>query len=78
MKVRLSELRPGEEGIVIEILGRDPLLKRRMMEMGMIKGEKVKVIRSAPLDDPMEFEVKGYHLSLKRDEAKMISVEVKR
>jgi len=78
MKVRLSEMKPGEEGVIAGILGGDPLTIRRIMEMGMVKGEKVKVIRNAPLKDPIEFEVKGYNLSLKRDEAETIIVEVKR
>jgi len=78
MKVRLSELKPGEEGVIVGILGGDPMTIRRIIEMGMVKGEKVKVIRNAPLKDPIEFEVKGYKLSLKRNEAKTILVEVKR
>jgi len=77
MKVRLSELKPGEEGVIVGILGGDPMIIRRIIEMGMVKGEKVKVIRNAPLKDPIEFEVKGYKLSLKRNEAKTILVEVK-
>jgi len=77
MKVRLSELKPGEEGVIVGILGGDPMTIRRITEMGMVKGEKVKVIRNAPLKDPIEFEVKGYKLSLKRNEAKTILVEVK-
>ncbi|MEX2690158.1 MAG: ferrous iron transport protein A [Candidatus Njordarchaeum guaymaensis] len=78
MKVRLSELKPGEVGIIVDIVGGDSITMRRIIEMGMTKGERVKVIRNAPLRDPVEFEVKGYNLSLKRDEAKMIVVEVKR
>ena len=78
MKVRLSELKPGEECVIVGILGGDPMTIRRIIEMGMVKGEKVKVIRNAPLKDPIEFEVKGYKLSLKRNEAKTILVEVKR
>jgi len=78
MKVRLSELKPGEVGIIVDIVGGDSITMRRIIEMGMTKGERVKVIRNAPLRDPVEFEVKGYNLSLKRDEAKMIVVEVKK
>ncbi len=78
MKVKLSELKPGEEGKIVGVSGGDSLLLRRITEMGMTKGERVKVIRNAPFKDPIEFEVKGYHLSLKRDEAEMIIVEVNR
>ena len=77
MKVRLSELKPGDVGVIVGLSGKDSLLKRRLTEMGMSKGERVKVIRNAPLKDPIEFEVKGYHLSLKRDEAKIVIVEMK-
>ncbi len=77
MKVRLSELKPGDVGVIVGLSGGDSLLKRRLIEMGMSKGEKVRVIRNAPLKDPIEFEVKGYHLSLKRDEAKIVIVEMK-
>ena len=76
MKVRLSELKPGDVGVIVGLSGKDSLLKRRLTEMGMSKGERVKVIRNAPLKDPIEFEVKGYHLSLKRDEAKIVIVEM--
>ncbi len=78
MRLRLSKLKPGEEGIITAIEKKDSVLARRMAEMGMTKGERVRVIRNAPFKDPIEFEVKGYHLSLKRDEAKMIIVEVNR
>lgn len=77
MQKRLSEMKPGDDGIIVSFSEGDPILIRRLTEMGMNKGEKVKVIRSAPLRDPIEFEVKGYNLSLKRDEAKIIIVEVK-
>ena len=78
MRMRLSELKPGEEGIIVAIAGKNSILAHRMAEMGMTKGERVRVIRNAPLKDPIEFEVKGYHLSLKRVEAEMIIVEVQR
>ncbi|HDH10102.1 MAG TPA: ferrous iron transport protein A, partial [Chloroflexi bacterium] len=49
---------------------------RRMMDMGLVAGAEVKVVRVAPLGDPVEFEVKGYHLSLRRSEARNVIVEV--
>jgi Fe2+ transport system protein FeoA len=73
---KLSELKPGDVGVIVELSGGNPVLKRRIMEMGMTKGVLVKVVRNAPLKDPVEFEVRGYHLSLKRKEAEMIIVEV--
>ncbi len=77
MKVRLSEMKPREKGVIAGILGGDPLTIRRINGDGIVKGEKVKVIRNAPLKDPIEFEVKRYNLPLKRDEAETIIVEVK-
>ncbi len=77
MPVRLSELEPGEEGVVVKILGRGPVV-RRMADMGLTPGTRVKVLRKAPLRDPIEFEVRGYNLSLRRDEASLVLVEVTR
>jgi len=76
MKKKLSELRPGDSGTVVEISGSDKKLRTRLIEMGINKGEVVKVIRNAPLRDPIEFELKGYKLSLKRKEADSVVVEV--
>ncbi|NPA90195.1 MAG: ferrous iron transport protein A [Chloroflexi bacterium] len=70
----LSELKPGEKGRIVRV-GGEPRFRRRIMEMGMVKGETVKVEREAPLGDPVEFEVKGYHLSLRKSEAAHILVE---
>jgi len=72
--VRLSELSLGKEAVVVRIEG-DPLLKRRLRDMGLIKGEKVKVEHVAPLGDPIDIIVKGTHISLRRSEAEKIEVE---
>lgn len=76
MRRRLSELRPGDSGTIVELSGSDRRLRARLMDMGMNKGEVVKVVRNAPLRDPIEFELKGYKLSLKREEADSVVVEV--
>jgi ferrous iron transport protein B len=76
MRKRLSELKPGESGIIVGFSGGDPILRRRLAEIGMTKGEVVKVLRNAPLKDPVEFRVRGYDLSIKRDEASIVIVEV--
>jgi ferrous iron transport protein A len=47
-----------------------------MMDMGLLKGTEIKVVRLAPLGDPIEFEVKGYNLSLRKKEARLVEVEV--
>jgi Fe2+ transport system protein FeoA len=77
VKKRLSELRPGEAGVIVGFSGGEPILRRRLAEMGMTIGETVRVVRNAPLKDPVEFEVRGYNISLKRSEAEMVVVEVK-
>lgn len=60
--------RPGEKGTISQVCG-NPDFRLRMMEMGFVRGAEVKVIKYAPLSDPMEFELKGYHISLRRDQA---------
>ncbi len=72
--MRLSELQPGERARVVKING-TPRFRRRIMEMGVTRGEEVVVNRVAPLGDPIEFTVKGYHLSLRKDDAAHILVE---
>ncbi|HKZ82646.1 MAG TPA: metal-dependent transcriptional regulator [Anaerolineae bacterium] len=70
----LSELRPGQRATIVHVGGHGPI-RRRYMEMGIVKGETVRVERVAPLGDPVEYFVKGYHLSLRREEAGQIMVE---
>jgi len=77
MEVKLSELKPGEEGVVVRVEG-PPALRRRLMEMGIVRGTKIKMVRRAPLGDPIEYEVKGYNLSLRAGEADGVYVEVAR
>lgn len=69
----LKDLRPGESGTVQQLLV-SGLERGRFMAMGLIKGALVKVVRLAPLGDPMEVEVKSYRLSLRRSEAAQIMV----
>ena len=71
----LDKLSAGQQGVVVRVGGKGPA-KRRMMDMGLVPGSKVKVVRVAPLGDPIEFEVKGYNLSLRKSEAREITVEV--
>lgn len=73
MKKRLSELRVGKKAIIKEFENDDIFLK--LMEMGCIPGETIKVDQIAPLGDPISITVAGYHLSLRLDEAEMIWVE---
>ena len=71
----LSELKKGEKGRVLKVEGRADI-RRRIMDMGVVRGALVEVERIAPLGDPIEIRVKGYRLSLRKEEAKGIQVEV--
>ena len=73
MKKRLSEIKVGKHAVIIEFENDDIFLK--LMEMGCIPGEIVKIDQIAPLGDPISITVSGYRLSLRLDEAKMIWVE---
>ncbi len=71
--MRLSGLATGEEGIIANVRGRGAF-RRRISEMGFIRGKLVKVIKNAPLKDPIEYCILGYRVSLRRSEAEMIEV----
>jgi len=72
--MRLSDLRPGNEALVVQVLAQGPV-RRRLLEMGFIRGAHLRVEKLAPLGDPMELVIKGYHLSLRREEGDCILVE---
>jgi len=71
----LSDIGVGNSAVVVEVLG-DDSLAMRMMEMGIIDGETLKVVGLAPMGDPMELEIRGYRLSLRRSEARRITVNL--
>jgi len=73
---RLSELKPGEKGIVERVTGTKEI-RRRILDMGIVKGTEITVIRTAPLGDPVEFLLKGYNLSLRKRECDNIYVLVR-
>jgi len=71
----LTEMKPGEKGCVLSIeQGRG--LRKRLLDMGVVRGAEVEVVRLAPLGDPMEVLIKGYNLTLRREEAARIHVQV--
>ena len=74
MIVRLSELKPGQEGIIKEFNSNEIFLK--LMEMGCVPGERILMEQVAPLGDPISVNVSGYHLSLRINEAEHIMVEI--
>lgn len=71
--MRLSELQTGERGVIVKVSGHGSF-RKRIVEMGFIKGKTVKVVLNAPLKDPIEYEIIGYKISLRREEANMVEV----
>ncbi len=67
----LRDYREGDRGRIVDVKGKGKF-KTRILEMGFVKGEEVYVEKYAPLRDPIEFIVKGYHVSLRREEAENI------
>jgi len=75
MVVALKELSPGQKGKVRQVTGRGEVFKR-LLDMGLTPGSLIEMRRVAPLGDPLEITVKGYHLSLRKQEAEKITVEL--
>ncbi len=73
--MKLSELKPGQEAVIVEFSGEEVSIK--LMEMGLVPGESVLLEQVAPLGDPISVNVSGYHLSLRLDEAEQIFVRIK-
>ena len=71
--MRLSELKSGESGVILKVRGHGGF-RRRIMEMGFVRGKRVEVILNAPLQDPIEYKIMGYAISLRRSEAAMVEV----
>ena len=71
--MRLSELKTGEKGVIVKVLGHGGF-RKRIVEMGFIKGKTVEVILNAPLRDPVKYKIMGYEISLRHQEAEMIEV----
>lgn len=71
--MRLSELQTGEKGVIIKVMAHGGF-RRRIIEMGFIKGKTVEVLLNAPLKDPIKYKIMGYEISLRRQEAAMIEV----
>ena len=71
--MRLSDLKTGENGVIVKVLGHGGF-RKRIVEMGFIKGKVVQVLLNAPLQDPVKYKVMGYEVSLRHEEAEMIEV----
>jgi ferrous iron transport protein B len=70
----LYDLSEGEEGIILKIKGRGQF-RQRLSEMGFVVGKRVEVIKKAPLRDPVEYKIMGYHISLRNSEAQLIEID---
>jgi Fe2+ transport system protein FeoA len=71
----LDRLKPGQKANIVRVGNAGPV-RRRIAEMGVVRGTLVEVVRIAPLGDPIEVKVKGYHLSLRKKEAAAITVKL--
>ena len=74
LSIPLSLLQPGDQCEVVEVQAQGQV-RQRLLEMGFIRGARLKVEKLAPLGDPMELVIKGYHLSQRRDESSCILVQ---
>ena len=70
----IATLNSGEKARVRRIHG-EGAVRRRLMEMGLVRGVEVEMLKAAPFGDPIEYRVRGYHLSLRRNEAELIEIE---
>ena len=71
--MRLSELNTGEKGVIVKVMGHGGF-RKRIVEMGFVKGKTAEVVLNAPLKDPIKYRVMGYEISLRRQEAEQIEV----
>jgi ferrous iron transport protein A len=71
----LDQLTPGQSATVKKVGGEGPV-RRRLMDMGIVRGIEITMIKASPLGDPIEYELRDYHLSLRKMEARSIEVEM--
>jgi ferrous iron transport protein A len=77
MELMLKDLKPGEKG-VISAFNSSGAVRKRLLDMGVIKGETIEMEKVAPLGDPIQVMIKGYHLTLRKNEAESVMVQVVR
>ena len=75
MEKSLKELLPGEAGVVVRVEG-DHAVRRRLFDMGITPGTKVALRKTAPLGDPLELTVRGYELSIRKNEAESVLMKI--
>jgi len=70
----IDDLRPGEKGIIVQVLA-DEGIKQRLMDLGLIEGTEIEMIRHAPFGDPIQIKALNTHIALRRREARMIVID---
>ena len=74
-KKTLEDLAPGQSGTILSIGNKSGTVKRRLVDMGLTPGTEVRVTKIAPLGDPMELNLRGYELSIRKGDAEMVEIE---
>jgi ferrous iron transport protein A len=69
----LDTLKPGEKARITKVRVKGPA-RRKLFDMGMVAGTEIELVRNAPLGDPMDYRIKGYHLSIRKEEARQIFI----
>lgn len=72
--MKLTEFQPGDEGVILMVKG-EGRIRRRLFDMGVTPGAKVLMVKKAPLGDPIEIVIRGYNLTLRKDEAEFVEME---
>ena len=72
--MKLTEFQPGDEGVILMVKG-EGRIRRRLFDMGVTPGAKVLMVKKAPLGDPIEIVIRGYDLTLRKDEAEFVEME---
>ena len=75
MPVKIKELKPGDKAVVLGFSGENAVYRNKLLSMGVSKGTEILIVKKAPLGDPVEIEVKGYRLTLRKDEADILNLE---
>ena len=77
MEKKLSEFSIGEKGIIKSVQNVDHRIKRRLFDIGVTSGAEVIMVKKAPLGDPIEVNIRGYELTLRKSEAESVTMEAK-
>jgi len=76
MEKKLNEFAIGEHGVILRVMG-EGRVRRRLFDMGVTPGADVTLVKVAPLGDPIEVQIRGYSLTLRKSEAENVTMEVK-